>query len=427
MCGSIMKMINIFDAGLFVIAIIYRLILFSMFNDINFFAKKNIFFNAALIILTCLIRLIRVNLSTALSMLFMVGAVVCFYGKKEGYSNSLCTILLADLVTYFLDLLWGIIGHFIPNLILFYVPLTLLYFVIFYFLLKKLNIKYLLNSESNQALLGTILYSEIALHLIGLLYINPVDGKVNILFVGILLFGQLLFMLYLLIFQNKIQQAKLLKEKQAYLTNYIKNLEYNEEKLRRFEHDYKNMLNSLKISASEENSKELLAKLDMYSQNEFNTNSLWKFHDLARVNDPVLKSILINKINKADSLNIPCTFECVRVIEKVNNINIFDLSRIIGIVFDNAIEASQNDSSPQIKVFLYKDKKELSFLIANHISGKVDLNKITKRGYTSKHNHRGYGLSNIEKISKKYPEMFIRYEIKEDYFVFKVELENIED
>lgn len=420
-------MINVFDTGLFIAAIIYRLVLFSMFNNIDFFTKRNILFNAVLIMITCLIKLIRVDFSTALSMTFMIAAVVCFYGRKEGYSNSLCTILLADLVTYFLDLLWGVVGQFIPNLVLYYVPLTLLYFVIFYFLLKKLDIKSLINSESSKAFLGIIVYSEISLHLIGLLYLNPVNGKVNVLFVGILLFGQLLFMLYLLMFQNKIQQAKLLKEKQVDLNNYIKNLEYNEEKLRRFEHDYKNMLNSLKLSASKEDSKKLLAQLDMYSQNEFKTNSLWKFHDLVKVKNPVLKSILISKINKADSLHIPCTFECVRVIENISSVNVFDLSRIIGIVFDNAIEASKNDTSPQLKVFLYKNQKEISFEIANHISEKIDLNKIAKKGYTSKYDHKGYGLSNVENISKKYPNMFIRYEVKENYFIFKVELKNIED
>lgn len=68
---------------------------------------------------------------------------------------------------------------------------------------------------------------------------------------------------------KKSQQDKLIKE-QKQLQDYAEYLEKSEDELRAFRHDYRNMFNSLKISAQEGDTKELIQKLDEYTKTNLN-------------------------------------------------------------------------------------------------------------------------------------------------------------
>ena len=82
--------------------------------------------------------------------------------------------------------------------------------------------------------------------------------------------------------------------------------------------------------------------------------------------------------------------------------DIVSIVRIIGILVDNAIEASQNQDNPQINLALIKyNSKAYSFSIVNKINKKVELNKIIERGYTTKENHTGLGLDNVLQLVEK--------------------------
>ena len=75
-----------------------------------------------------------------------------------------------------------------------------------------------------------------------------------------------------------------------------------------------------------------------------------------------------------------------------------DLYRIVGIVLDNAIEASAKTKDKVLIIDIYKENNEICFDISNSFKGNVDLNTINNKGITTKGNNRGIGLYIAKKI-----------------------------
>ena len=93
---------------------------------------------------------------------------------------------------------------------------------------------------------------------------------------------------------------------------------------------------------------------------------------------------------------------------KTLNIKTYDLTIILGILLDNAIEASSKCDEKEINVIIRKDTKanRQLFIIENTYTNKdVDTNRIFEKGYTSKQNEdkecHGLGLWNVRQILKK--------------------------
>ncbi len=254
----------------------------------------------------------------------------------------------------------------------------------------------------------------------------------GILITALLLFIQFLFMIYAFYIQNKLfdrrLEDRLNKERENNLKSYLKNLEYSEEKLRRFKHDYRNMLISLRNAIKEDDNDILINKLDRYSENELDQENFEEYKDLIRVKDLQVKSILISKINEIDRNNIKFSFECATKIDNLDKlVNPFDLSRIIGIAFDNAIEESKNNQIGEINAYIFQNGKTFTFEIRNKIKNIPQLSKIQQTGFSTKKNHQGLGLSNINQLKQKYPTLFVNYRINNNWFIFTLNIVGVDE
>ena len=78
---------------------------------------------------------------------------------------------------------------------------------------------------------------------------------------------------------QKRKQEEFIKN-QHQLEEYTTYLEKSEDDLRAFRHDYKNILNSLKVSAQEGNVQEVIQKLDKYTETNLNSKALLKYKDV---------------------------------------------------------------------------------------------------------------------------------------------------
>lgn len=217
-------------------------------------------------------------------------------------------------------------------------------------------------------------------------------------------------------------------EKQKQLQEYTDYLEKSEDDLRAFRHDYKNILNSLKVSAQEGNVQEVVQKLDKYTETTLNSAALLKYKDVNHIHIKSIKSIIISKLTELYNLDIQYNFECRNNIHNLpHHINELDLVRIIGITFDNAIEESKaliakkhNIRSAEVQIMVYSDGPgEFEYEIRNRIQNKkISTSQIQQRGFTTKKNHKGLGLANIKEIENKYPDMSISYTIQDGWFDF---------
>lgn len=235
----------------------------------------------------------------------------------------------------------------------------------------------------------------------------------------------------MLIEQNQISQKRKQEEfikNQHQLEEYASYLEKSEDDLRAFRHDYKNILNSLKVSAQEGNVQEVIQKLDKYTETNLNSKALLKYKDVNHIYVKSIKSIIISKLTELYNLDIPYNFECRNNIRNLpDHVDELDLVRIIGITFDNAIEESKaliaekhDIRSAEVQIMVYSDDPdEFEFEIRNKIQNKnISTSQIQQRGFTTKKDHKGLGLANIKEIESKYPDMSISYTIQDGWFDF---------
>lgn len=83
---------------------------------------------------------------------------------------------------------------------------------------------------------------------------------------------------------------------------------------------------------------------------------------------------------------------------------IYDFARILGILLDNAIEASKECKEKIINITFRSDIKNNRqlIIIENTYSNKdIDTEKIFEKGISEKENHTGLGLWEVRKIIKK--------------------------
>ena len=212
--------------------------------------------------------------------------------------------------------------------------------------------------------------------------------------------GYLLVMLFLLLamrhsYLEQIQTAAKQKALQD-LQDYTHNLEVMYNGLHSFKHDYVNIL--LSISGYIENG-DMDELKDFFENKIFPTKNLidqgdYKLNQLSNIGVLEIKSLLSAKIIYAHESGIDVTID---IPDKVDSflIDTVDLARILGIFFDNAIEATLETEHPQIGLNIIQNKTGVSIIISNHFrdNGMV-LHKLKQKGVSTKIGHQGIGLSN---------------------------------
>lgn len=291
-----------------------------------------------------------------------------------------------------------------------------------YIILTKTTIIEKLDDEYGLLYFYLILYIWISSMVIYYLttYVFNIDA-VSYIIATVVVVSQLFFSLFVYSINKKIRQDKLSLQQINDLKIYTQQLESSQRGLRKFKHDYQNMLLSLKLSAKKSHDKELIDKLAEYSSKTLEDKVLWQFNDVDNVKDELLKSLFISKLNRIFQNNIQYSFECRIVIENLSNkYNSFDIVRILGIVYDNAIEESlEFGDEAKIDTMIYQENGELEIEIRNRYRDTdLTIQDIKKSGFTTKKNHDGLGLANIEELSQSYNDIFINYQIKDGWFTF---------
>lgn len=222
--------------------------------------------------------------------------------------------------------------------------------------------------------------------------------------------------------QKEIFEKKLMKEQLKNLKQYTVQLDNDQKKMHKFKHDYKNILNSLYEIASSDDKKDLknyLNQLRGYSTNYFDNISMDNFKDLEYVSNPYIKSLLISKLKEIKFQNINCYFECKNDVSKIN-INIFDFIRLLGVSIDNAIESTKKQKNGKIQIILINTDNQLEVTIKNTIINPISIAKIKEYGFSTKKNHSGIGMVNIQDIKRKYRNLLVNYNIKNNWFCIQI-------
>ncbi|MBC8743762.1 GHKL domain-containing protein [Lactobacillus sp. Marseille-P7033] len=335
---------------------------------------------------------------------------------------TLTTSILTDFSTFTIDEVLSLPTSYI----LFIDPF---FYLFIFILLYHYNPLDKIEEENATINLWILFYLFITLNIAGFIIFTTSRITPAFIVIFCLLVLQCSFTVFIYRISRQIQQKKLQLQEKKDLLFLIQNLEENQSKLRRFKHDYQNLLNSLKLSAIHGDNQALLDKLESYSRDNLGKDSLWQFQDTKNIKDDVLRSIFISKLNSIYQKDIKYHFECLTEINDLPNIDLFDLIRIIGIAYDNALEECETlkklgARTVEINSMLYQSApNKLEFEIKNTCRKQLSTNKIHQEGITNKTNHEGLGLATAQKIANKYHNVYIAYSSDNGYFTFTISIE----
>ena len=197
------------------------------------------------------------------------------------------------------------------------------------------------------------------------------------------------------------------KQKLEQQKKYIESLEKNNNEIRKFKHDFNNIILGLEgyITSNEVNNIKLR---DYFYNNIKNLNTKIELDNivLSHLNNikvPSIKNLLTNKIISAQNNDFKVN---ISVEDEIDNfyVNEMQLSRILGIFLDNSLEAGlELDNNRFIELIILKANKTIVIQITNTFKNtNLDIDKINESGYSTKGENRGIGLSSANDIISKH-------------------------
>lgn len=236
-----------------------------------------------------------------------------------------------------------------------------------------------------------------------------------------------LFTMYRTLKSNEASmRAKQKLEQYESLREYTANLEHVYHNLRSFKHDYINIMASISSFLEEGEYDALHTYFNTYilplkstiNQNTETLNNLMNVHVLE------LKSLLSVKLMSAMEQGIQVTIDIPDTIDQIQ-LNPIDLTRVLGIYLDNAMEAASETERPVIAFHMAPVHNCIAIMIANSFLDKgLPVSEMAQLNVTSKGENHGIGLYNANQILSQYDTVFHETSIENGQFIQHLQIQN---
>ena len=221
--------------------------------------------------------------------------------------------------------------------------------------------------------------------------------------ISILNFILLISFLILSIFSfTRILKLANTKKDLANAEDYNKSLEILYDEVKGFKHDFDNIVSTLDGFIEIDDMAGLKQYFNEVKKDCKITNNL-SIINPRTINNPGIYSLLNNKYFKATNSGV--SFDINYFIDLNNvDINLYQFSRILGILLDNAIEEAQLCDTKIVKISFIRETRNNRAVITikNTYSNKdVNTEKIFEKGLSGKEHHSGIGLWEVRNYIKK--------------------------
>lgn len=203
-----------------------------------------------------------------------------------------------------------------------------------------------------------------------------------------------------------INRRKIKKERVRSKINEERNKNLLEitDNVRCFKHDFNNIIQAINgyIDLKDINA---LQKYFTPLLEECHHINLVELLDFQVVDNPAIYSVLLNKYELARESNITMNIEIMIKLDELTEKS-YELSRMLGILLDNALEASTECEEKIVNIQFLKEEKRNAdvIIIENTYTNKnVDTHRIFEKNYTTKKEkgNTGLGLWKISNIIEK--------------------------
>ena len=177
------------------------------------------------------------------------------------------------------------------------------------------------------------------------------------------------------------------------------------DKMAKFKHDYKNMMLAFSGYIREDDMvglrKYYSAHIEVIEKDlAFDDDKLGQYKNL-RV--PEIRGVLVSKLLLAQGLGIEANLIVTSALKSIP-MEMVALSRMLGILLDNAIEEASDLDGGEISVIFRKEESYLMITVANTCRDALPPKReMFKKGFSTKGSDRGNGLNSLEDLIKKSP------------------------
>ena len=385
--------------------LIYFLIMLPLFLIINLYFQD-------------LIKLLAIVILTTLSLYFSL------FNRSIG--NSLYYTIVYEIFVFIIEIILSIVFVSLTNLNLNenYPLLTLIFSIIdslLIYLISRIKFINKIILKINKIVSKKqyeFFYMIIIMLLIGIMLVyNGYNFKKDLSFyinASMIIF---VFITFLYIIYRNIQNEKLetnYNEMMDYVQKYEKIINEQGKK----NHEYNNQL--MVIKGYSHNPKKLEEYLDLII-NEHKCGQNYTIRELSYFPDGGIKGLIYHKISKMEENNIKYFLFIDKNIkdifeEKFDLKTYQDITKLLGVFLDNAIEATMLSDKKEVEIDFKKQDDCIIMDISNTFNNKNDIKQIGKKGFTTKGFGHGYGLSIVKDINKHNNNIETFNDIEDDKF-----------
>lgn len=374
----------------------------------------------------------------SISILYLlIGCGIFLFYKVKWY--SIITVLSSSILMFFTNFIVFIVEVLIQKIIYTFVLVDIVHTLTFAlisitfayslkFLLKKLKQSYLSINKNYLIIISIVLVlSFIILYLYSKVQtVNISSLKIyGLIFIGIIIFFITLIIIISRYTLRELRYRRNMEEIETYY-EYTLQIESINNEMRKFRHDYVNILTTMSEYIRENDMDGLKTYFNdniVPMKDNLQMNSI-KINGTDNLKVRAIKGLVTTKILQAQEKNIPISIEVPELIDHIE-MNTVDLSRIIGIIIDNAIEASEELEDALIRIAFINVETSVMFIVMNKC--KEDMPKIHELfqdSFSTKGDNRGLGLTTLKDITDTTENVLLDTTIENGYFVQKVEIIN---
>lgn len=377
-------------------------IYFSMSNAMIPVVVKQLFIDSGFIAMTYFLYNVKI-----------INAVLCVFISQLAFAiaDALIIIGTVEILHYKVELIQSNFP-LLTTLRLINIILLLVAIIVFQFIKNR-------NKKNSSALFQTNISLSVMLYVLVTIVVLLINftllqelplSKQYFIILNMIIILVYLFSSIAVVVSNARLSQKRAENKQ--LKIYIDTIDALTIELRRFKHNYLNVLHGFGgyIEAEEWES---LKKYyyDVLSVQAKDNNTL----SLHNIKEYGLLGLLSVKMKTGQELGIDVKLEAPLEIKSVP-MKILDLCEVLGIYIDNAIEAVKDLAEKHVKIKFLDDEEYITISVENNFDIKPDMAKIYQNGYSTKGKNRGHGLTIARNILSRYKNVLYNTYVTDELF-----------